>query len=90
MCARLTAESVAIRLRRIVSQVFQVPPETIDDDSGPDTIESWDSIAQLNLTLALEGEFGITMSPEEVMDLLSVGIIRSTLASHGVEEEPAA
>ena len=72
------------RIHRVVSDVFGVATDSIDDDSSPDTIESWDSMFHLNLILALEAEFGVSLVPEDAMELLSVGLIRNVLADYGV------
>ena len=62
-------------VRRIVSDVFEVPEEQIEAESSPDNVESWDSIHHLNLVLALEQEFGVQFTPEEIEQLLSVELI---------------
>lgn len=62
-------------VRRIVSDVFEVPEEQIKAESSPDNVESWDSIHHLNLVLALEQEFGVQFTPEEIEQLLSVELI---------------
>lgn len=71
---------------RIVSDVFGVPIQEIDDDTSPDTIAKWDSVSHFELILSLEAEFGVSLSPEEAVELLSVGLIRTLLAEHGVAE----
>ena len=38
---------------------------SIGPDSSRDTIESWDSLRHLNLILALEEEFGVTLPDED-------------------------
>jgi acyl carrier protein len=68
------------RTRAIVADIFEVPLERVLPDSSPDTIETWDSIHHLNLVLALEQEFGIQFSPEEIEQLLSVELIVALLA----------
>ncbi len=73
------------RLYRIVSEVFGVPIEEVNDDGSPDTIETWDSLSHLNLVLSLEEEFGVSLSPEDVMEMLSVQLIRTILAERGVD-----
>ena len=72
------------RIHRVVSDVFGVPTGSIDDDSSPDIIESWDSMSHLNLILALEAEFDVSLSPEDAMELLSVKLIHSVLVEYGV------
>ena len=68
------------RTREIVADIFEVPLERVLPESSPDTIETWDSIHHLNLVLALEQEFGIQFSPEEIEQLLSVELIVALLA----------
>lgn len=58
-----------------IAQVFGIPVEQVLPESTPDTIESWDSLQHLNLVLALEQEFSIQFSPEEIEQLLSVELI---------------
>ncbi len=63
------------RVRRIAADVFGVPLEQVKPESSPDTIETWDSIQHLNLVLALEQEFGVQFTPEEIEQLLSVELV---------------
>lgn len=63
------------RVRRIAADVFGVPLEQVKAESSPDTIETWDSIQHLNLVLALEQEFGVQFTPEEIEQLLSVELV---------------
>ena len=67
-------------VRRIVSDVFEVPEEQVKAESSPDNIESWDSIHHLNLVLALEQEFEVQFTPEEIEQLLSVELIAALVA----------
>lgn len=67
------------RVRRIVADVFGLPIEEIRPDSSPDNIETWDSLQHLNLVLALEQEFGVQFSPEEIEQLLSVELVAALL-----------
>jgi acyl carrier protein len=48
-----------------------VPIESILPDSSPETIESWDSLQHLNLVLALEQEYSVQFTPEEIETLVS-------------------
>ena len=58
--------------------------EQLNEDSSPDTVENWDSLKHMNLILALEEEFNITFSDEEIVEMLSVKIIVKTLKEKGV------
>lgn len=59
-------------VQQIMADVFGVELEDINIDSTPDTIESWDSLRLLNLVLALEQEFGLEISPDQLQHLVSV------------------
>lgn len=63
------------RLKNVMSAVFEVPAETINDESSADTIESWDSLRHLNLILALEEEFEVSIPDEEVGNLVNFKLI---------------
>jgi len=68
------------RIFRVVSDVLGVPIEKVNDESSPDTIQAWDSLSHINLILALEAEFAISLSPEDVLEMLSVSLIRTIIA----------
>ena len=53
-------------VRRLASDVFDVPPATVGHSASPETIENWDSLGHLNFMLALEERFGIEINPDEI------------------------
>jgi acyl carrier protein len=71
---------VLSRVSATVADIFQLRVEDIRPETSPDTIEAWDSLQHLNLVLALEQEFGIQFTPEEIEQLLSVELIADLLA----------
>jgi len=58
-----------------MSVVFDISPDQINEDSSIDNIENWDSLKHLNLILALEEEFGISIPDEEVGNLVNFKLI---------------
>lgn len=60
------------RVIAIAADVFQVPESSLGAMSSPDTIETWDSLHHLSFVVALEQEFGVQFSPEEIEELLSI------------------
>lgn len=63
------------RIYSIVSRVLKVPVKSINDSSSPDTIETWDSLQHLNLILALEEEYGLQFSVDQISAMQSAGSI---------------
>lgn len=53
------------KLKAVISAVLNVDLSRIGPDSSSDTIESWDSLRHMNLILALEEEFGVTLPDED-------------------------
>jgi acyl carrier protein len=72
------------KLRHVMATVLRVPAAEIDDDTSTDTVEAWSSLAHLDLILAVEEEFGVTIPDEEVGDLTSFRLVKLTLEEQGV------
>lgn len=64
-----------LKLKQLMSTIFDVPLETITEDSSSDNIENWDSLRHLNLILALEEEFNVTIPDEEVGNMVNYKLI---------------
>jgi len=73
------------RLTRMVAEVLGVTPDLLSEESSPETVSSWDSLGHLNLVMALEEEFGINLSAEDVLAMRTMGSIHRILHRSGVE-----
>jgi len=73
------------KLYDIISKVFSVQISEINDESGPETIESWDSFNGLILVDELESSFNIKFSVSEIVDVKNVKDIKRHLNNHGVD-----
>ena len=73
------------KLYSIISKVFSVPISEINDESSPETIESWDSFNGLILVDELESSFNIKFSVSEIIDVKNVKDIKTHLTNHGVD-----
>jgi len=63
----------------VLAAVFGVEPEALINDSSPDTLAKWDSQGHLNLMLALEQEFGVQFSEEQMYEMVSFRLVVLTL-----------
>ena len=70
---------VKIKIKQVMSAVFEIPVESIVDDASSDNIENWDSLRHLNLILALEEEFGVSIPDDEVGNLVNYKLIEITI-----------
>ena len=73
------------KLYDIISKVFSVQISEINDESSPETIESWDSFNGLILVDELESSFNIKFSVSEIVDVKNVKDIKRHLNNHGVD-----
>ncbi|HEX6505128.1 MAG TPA: acyl carrier protein [Terriglobales bacterium] len=73
--------SILEQVRAIASDILSVPADRMHPDSSPETIEAWDSIQHLNLVLALEENFNVQLSPEEIEQMRSIGQISTLIGS---------
>ena len=73
------------KLYNIISKVFSVQISEINDESSPETIESWDSFNGLILVDELESNFNIKFSVSEIIDVKNVKDIKRHLNDHGVD-----
>lgn len=71
-------------LRTLLAEAFAAQPEDLTDEASPEQISGWDSLTHLNMTVALEERFGVSLSTDDIMQMHDVGAIRRVLRAHGV------
>jgi len=69
------------RVRAIMADIFMMDASSIGDDASMNTIERWDSLAQIDLIAALEEEFGVRFEVEEFELMTSFGEVITTLSA---------
>ena len=72
------------KLRRIVADTLGINAAEIRDETAMENTPTWDSIAHLNLVMSIEQEFGIQLTPEEMLELSSIEKIERKLSSSGI------
>ena len=76
---------MAERLEEVIGSILAVSPEDLSDDSSSENVDSWDSLRQLSILLALESAYGISITTEQAVDMNSISAIKTVLRKHGVE-----
>jgi acyl carrier protein len=74
-------DQVFDKVRRLASELFDVPAGQITAESSPATLENWDSVQHLNLVLALEEEFGIKFEPEDMEKMQTIGQVTDAVSN---------
>ena len=58
------------QIKKIMSVIFLINENKINIESSNQNIEQWDSLKQLSLILAIEEEFNIHLSNDEILLLV--------------------
>ena len=56
------------RLKQVFADIFGINAAIVNDTTSVDTVEKWDLLNHLNLVLALESNFEITLTEEHGVD----------------------
>ncbi len=72
------------RIDTILASVFEDVQGEFLDEWGPNEIESWDSINHLYLANTLGEEFDISLDLEDIMEIETIGDIKTVLMKKGV------
>ena len=67
--------NVEKRIKSVMSAVFQLPLNQITELSSPDTIESWDSLKHINMIVALEEEFNVEFTDDNITEMINMKLI---------------
>ena len=67
----------------IVANIMEVEATQIDDDSGPETIENWDSFRGLILFEELESKFNVKFTLNELLNVRKIKDIKNILSVRG-------
>ena len=67
------------RIKNSMSAVFEIPADRINDESSPDTIGSWDSLKHMNMVVALEEEFNVQFTDDNIIELINMKLIKAVL-----------
>jgi acyl carrier protein len=74
------------KLNKVLCDVFDFKKvEDINDDLGPDDIDSWDSLGHVDLVTTLEEIFDISLEVVDISRMYTIGGIKKMLEKYGVK-----
>jgi acyl carrier protein len=74
------------KLNKALCDVFDFKEvEDINDDLGPDDIDSWDSLGHVDLVTTLEEIFDISLEVVDISRMYTIGGIKKMLEKYGVK-----
>lgn len=63
---------IVFKIKKIISEVTNIPTESIKENTMRDEIPGWDSLGHLNIIMEAERELGVNLTMEEVINIRSV------------------
>jgi acyl carrier protein len=69
------------KLNKIISRILEIDESKISDDLDMNNVSSWDSINQMALIAAIEEDFEIELTFDEISEMNSVRKIRELLSA---------
>lgn len=81
----MSLESIPSSLRDLVADTLEIDPEEVTPETSTDSVETWDSFRHLQLVLAVEGEYGVQLDPQQVPELTTVAKLQSALQQKGAK-----
>jgi long-chain acyl-CoA synthetase len=71
------------RLIRIAAHSFKAAADSLNLRSNPDNTKGWNSLAHVEFLLGIEKEFGVRMTPQDIMNIRSLGDALSVATQRG-------
>ncbi len=69
-----------VLLKKVMASVLEVDVSNLNADASMDNVPGWDSLRQMNLILALEESFGVTIPDEDAANATSYQLIALVLS----------
>ena len=71
-------------LIQLFAEILQIDPTDLNEDSSPDNVKQWDSLAAMELVAAIEEKFKVKLSTKEIMKMSTLGRARKVLQGKSV------
>ena len=66
-------------LKQLIATMLNVDVSAINEDSSMDNLPNWDSLRHMNMVLALEEEFKVSIPDEDAGSITSYKLIKFVL-----------
>jgi acyl carrier protein len=70
------------KLNKILSENFKITLEESEKNLGMKDINNWDSLSHMNLIVAIEEEFKIQLTGDEIAEMTTFDSIREIVKKH--------
>lgn len=70
------------KISEIIIEILKVSEEDTHQNLGMDDVVNWDSLTHMNLIVAIEDEFGIEISGDDIAEMISFESIKKIVAKY--------
>ncbi len=82
----MTEVEVIAKLEQVFRDIFDEEELTINNETTAEDIEDWDSLAHINLVVAIEKEFDVKFALGELQALRNVGDMVDLVIRKSIKE----
>jgi len=83
----MNRKDIEQQVRNILFSVLGIEIREINSNTSPDTVDNWDSINHLNLMIAMEEEFDVEFSQENILKMITFEEMCTTVEDKLVEKD---
>ena len=77
---------MADRLIQLFAEGLNVSQARLSDETSPDNLKEWDSLAAMTLVGLIEDTFVVELTTKEIMKMRTIGIVREVLRGKGITD----
>ena len=70
------------KVNEIIVKIFKIAPEEAEKNLGMKDVDRWDSLTHMDLIVTIEDEFKIQLSGDDIAEMITFDIIRSTVKNY--------
>ena len=74
--------SIEDKIKKIMTSVFDVSCDEINDEISPYSVKNWDSLNHIKMVLEFEKQFRISFDQDEIPTLVNYRIIVATISAY--------
>lgn len=78
-------KNISDRIRGLLGDVVGVPVDKLASSSPFAQLEGWESLNLVNLMIALEDEFGMSFTPEQAGEMVSIDAVARIVSGAGAK-----
>lgn len=71
-------------LKSVIAEVLKIDPALLDEESGMNVTENWDSLNQFMITTAIERDFDVRLVFSDMEEVSTLEAIRKFLRNQGI------